>query len=321
MRDTIKAICGTALGALLALGSASLANAKATAYPPFPKARSEAAAIQWILGETDLSLNRVTAISDTAVFALVEGPTLSPGSAELSVKVREEVLNADMVKAVGGRSALMSLKLDCGARRLKLESLEVRAGSNLMGAPKRQRGGDWMAAPAGSYLADVVSAGCDPAYRFPYSAVAVQSAAPRPAAASPAPPAPPKAIAQAPAPAPTPPPAAIPSSAATPTAKTASLRPALNADAPPAAKAAVARGKVQAQVGAYPSPAVARAELAKLSSRFKAQMAGRPKRVEATAAKAPRFYRALVGGFATPAQAESFCQALRAEQRPCLVRR
>ena len=83
MRDTIYAICGTALGALLVLGSAGVANAKATAYPAFPKARSEAAAIQWILGETDLPLNRVTAISDTAVFALVEGPTRSAGAAEL----------------------------------------------------------------------------------------------------------------------------------------------------------------------------------------------------------------------------------------------
>ena len=189
MRNTIDAICGTALGALLLLGSAGLANAKATAYPAFPKARSEAAAIQWILGETDLQLNRVTAISDTAVFALVEGPTRSAGTTELGVKVREEVLNADMVKTVGGRSALMSLKLDCGTRRLKLETLEVRQGSNLMGPPKRQSGGDWMAAPAGSYLADVVSAGCDSTYRFPYSAVAVQSPAPRPAAAAPAPPA------------------------------------------------------------------------------------------------------------------------------------
>ncbi len=315
MRNIIEAICGTAL-ALLALGAADPASAKATAYPPFPKARSEAAAIQWILGETDLQLNRVTAISDTAVFALVEGPTRSASGPELSVKVREEVLNADMVKTVGGRSALMNLKLDCATRRLKLETLEVREGSNLMGPPKRQSGGDWMAAPAGSYLADVVSAGCDPSYRFPYNAVAVQAPAPRPTAAAPAATASKAAVQTTP---PVPHPATT-----TPTAKAASLRPALNAGGPPAAKPAkpaVARGKVQAQVGAYPSQAAARAELAKLSVKFKAQMAGHPKRIELTGTKAPRFYRALVGGFATPAQAESFCQALQAEQRPCLVRR
>ena len=318
MRYIIDTTWRTAFGAALALAAAGSAHAKATAYPAFPKAHSEAAAIQWILGETDLPLNRVTAISDTAIFALVEGPTRSTGSTELSVKVREEVLNADMVKTVGGRSALMSLKLDCAMRRLKLETLEVREGSNLMGAPKRQRGGDWMAAPAGSYLADVVSAGCDSTYRYPYSAVA----APKPVSPPQPPAAPPKPLAQAPAPAA---PAASPPSAVTPTAKGASLRPALGASTPPAAKSVakpvLARGKVQAQVGAYPSPAIARAELAKLGSKFKAQMTGHPRRVEPTAAKAPRFYRALVGGFATPAQAEAFCQVLQAEQRACLVRR
>lgn len=80
-------------------------------------------------------------------------------------------------------------------------------------------------------------------------------------------------------------------------------------------------GSVLVQVGAFASTEGAQAELAKLAVSFKAQFAGRPHRIEPTAPAPPRMYRALVGGFASVSEANSFCAVLRAANRPCLVRR
>jgi hypothetical protein len=299
------AAVGAGLALACATGQASAAG-RATAFPPFPTAKGQAAAIQWLLAETNLPLDKVTAVSDSAVFALVEGPSPAPaGGGLLRVRLREEVLNAATAKVVGGRSALMIMHLDCKPRRLRLEALEVYQGSNLQGTLKRQPGGDWMAPPADSYLSDVMAAGCDPGYRYPFVPIARTAAAPSPAAA--APPATPPAAAAA----------LRPSLGATPPARSAPPPPTPTPTPPVPAMA----GAYQAQVGAFATAALANEELARLSAAFKAQFAGRAGRVEPTAAQPPRMFRALVDGFASLGDVKAFCAALKASGKPCMARR
>jgi len=301
----LKPTTAAAAAALILATAAQAADTRATAFPAFPRSKGAPAAIQWLLNETNLPLDKVTAISDSAIFALVEGPNAPPaGGGPLTVRMREEVLNAETAKTVGGRSALMIMQLDCGPRRLKLDALEVYEGSNLQGAMKRQRGGDWLVAPPDSYLADVIAAGCDPGYRYPYAAVPAAAPA-QTAAAPPSKPPPPK------------PPEPAPSAAA------AALRPSMPPPPPTAAAnppPARVGGAFQAQVGSFNSSEAAWAELAKLAATYRTQMTGHSQAVERSTAT-PRMHRALVGGFASLRDAEAFCTALRADRRPCMARR
>ena len=74
------------------------------------------------------------------------------------------------------------------------------------------------------------------------------------------------------------------------------------------------------QIGAFSSAALAEKGWSDTAHVLPAQMAGKSRKVEATSRDGKTFYRSLVGGFASHAEAVSFCSALRAAGKICIVK-
>lgn len=93
------------------------------------------------------------------------------------------------------------------------------------------------------------------------------------------------------------------------------------AEAPrPAAAAPVASGgSASVQIGAFSSQAIADSEFNKIKAAFAGQTAGKGKRVEPVERNGQTLYRTLVTGF-SKADAQAFCNALKASGRSCLVK-
>ena len=85
---------------------------------------------------------------------------------------------------------------------------------------------------------------------------------------------------------------------------------------PPAAPA----GGVVAQVGSETSAALADKAWTDVSRKVPGQMAGKSRKVETFNKNGTVFYRVLVGGFASRADAAKFCAALKAAGGDCIVR-
>jgi hypothetical protein len=81
----------------------------------------------------------------------------------------------------------------------------------------------------------------------------------------------------------------------------------------------VATGGAAVQIGAFASTAVADAEFRKVAAAFGSYTAGKAKRVEPVERNGSTLYRTAFTGF-TRADAQAFCQALKASGRDCLVR-
>ncbi len=96
---------------------------------------------------------------------------------------------------------------------------------------------------------------------------------------------------------------------------------------PPAAiKPAVAKANAPApgepvvQIGAFSSAALAERGWSDTASLMPGRMAGRTSKVERADLNGKTFYRSFVGGFASRAEAQSFCAALKAAGKSCIVR-
>jgi len=113
-------------------------------------------------------------------------------------------------------------------------------------------------------------------------------------------------------------PAAAPKTAPTKVATAPAAAVAAQAPAAPAPKAATASAQVQ--IGAYSSSTLADDGWSRLARSQPGQMAGKTKRIEEVQVDGRTLYRALVGGFATRADAVEFCTALQARGDSCTVR-
>jgi hypothetical protein len=162
--------------------------------------------------------------------------------------------------------------------------------------------------------------------RGPNFAPAPEMPAPRPAprTAAPPPPAASAALRPAQTEAPEPPPAAIPAATA-PAPRAAPIKP---VRAPPPAAplartatlSAPAAGEPVVQIGAFSSAALARKGWSDTAALMPGRMAGRTAKVEKADRDGKTFYRSYVGGFASKAQADGFCAALKAAGKSCIVR-
>jgi hypothetical protein len=74
------------------------------------------------------------------------------------------------------------------------------------------------------------------------------------------------------------------------------------------------------QISASGSEAGAQADLAAVRRRFGKAVAGRDLRVEKADVRGQTVYRAVVAGFASPAEAQRTCEALKALGQGCFVR-
>jgi hypothetical protein len=104
--------------------------------------------------------------------------------------------------------------------------------------------------------------------------------------------------------------------------KTATPKPALASPAPTqslSAKAGPTGGAI-VQIGAFSSTALADTGYADVSAALSGRMAGKSKHVLAVDKDGKTLFRTWVAGFATRADAVSFCEALKAKNKSCIVK-
>jgi hypothetical protein len=288
------------------------ARAETPAYPPYPAVKTLQAVGQWVQAQTDIPLQTVVGIGKDSIFSVEPGRDRSVAPA-IRVIIRQEAIDPDFTNRLGGRSAVMTVDLDCAGRRVFQRSLELYAGSNRKGAVQHLGAGtDWRAVPAGSYMDAVLASVCQPGYRALYAqgaAPSTQPAAPR-AAVSYAPPAPaappyvparPAGVAVAPLPAPSAP----------------AYAPAPPAARPIPASVAQAAAGARIEIGRYPSANDAIRAADVLAQAYPGTLAGKQRRIEVSTAGGRTEFRSLVEGFDSRAAAESFCRLLQAGGRPC----
>ncbi|HEY2660835.1 MAG TPA: SPOR domain-containing protein [Caulobacteraceae bacterium] len=96
-------------------------------------------------------------------------------------------------------------------------------------------------------------------------------------------------------------------------AKAAKPEPTVHASAPVA-------GQPLVQIGAFSSAALAEKGWSDTAVALPGRMAGKTSKVEKADRDGKTFYRAFVGGFASHADAVSFCAALKAANKQCMVK-
>jgi cell division protein FtsN len=107
---------------------------------------------------------------------------------------------------------------------------------------------------------------------------------------------------------------------AAPKPPSATKPPATPAPAATASATPAASGTVMAQIGAFSSAAIAQQGWNDDAKILPSQMAGKGRKFETTQKDGKTYYRAFVAGFATRAEAQSFCAALAAKSKPCFVK-
>ncbi len=152
----------------------------------------------------------------------------------------------------------------------------------------------------------------------PVTVTPLRAAEPAPAVVRETPAKPAPAVAKAPVAAKPAPVQAAPAVSPAPPPKSA---PAVVAKAPaPAPAVAASGGGAMVQIGAFSSSALAQKGWSDTAHVLPGQMAGKSRKVEMGTRDGKTFYRAFVGGFASHADAVSFCSALKAAGKPCFVK-
>ena len=93
-----------------------------------------------------------------------------------------------------------------------------------------------------------------------------------------------------------------------------------SADAPAATGVEAGPAKAVVQIGAFSSTALADKGYADVSAALPDQMAGKAKHVQPLDKDGTTLYRTWLSGFATRADAQAFCEALKAKGKTCLVK-
>ncbi|MBO1325398.1 SPOR domain-containing protein [Acetobacter sp. TBRC 12305] len=104
-----------------------------------------------------------------------------------------------------------------------------------------------------------------------------------------------------------------------PAASAGNAKPAAEESAPASALPPSTGGAFQAQLAALPSEADARKEWARLKARYPTLFADRTPAIVRTEQNNAQFYRLRVSGFATSADARTFCASVRERGLACLV--
>jgi hypothetical protein len=276
-------------------GSGQALAQNAPAYPPYPAVRNVETVRQWVATQTDVAPVTVVGIGQDSLFSVEPGRDRAVAAPFIRVSIRQEAIDPDFTRRLGGRSAVMLVDLDCSGRRVFQRALALYAGSNRKGTVRQLGAGtEWRAVPRGSYMDAVVSAVCDPGYRplYPANPQVAANAPPRAPAAP--------VYAQTPAPAP-------------------AYAPARAAPAQPvrqeASTSATAFNRVE--YGRFGSATAALQAAQALDQAFPDAMAGKQRRVELSTSGGRTEFRGLVEGFSGPAEVEAFCRRLQAGGRTC----
>jgi len=306
----------------LACGPAA-AQSSVDAPPNFPESLDRDVLLGWLKRETDIPPESVVAVSPSALTSLMSTRVMMkpPG---FSVALRAEALSPEVFNREGALSWNTAIDVDCARRRVRQGPTMGYASRNLLytGKPVRPADADWIAPPTGSTLDGVWRAVCDKTFQRPLVGPAPSGVKPPVVAAQVAPPITPPLK----APPPKAPPAAAPPAKPVPP-QAAPLRPSVSprpvpppvaADAEPSRPATLS--SVAAQLSASSTEAAANQSLAAARSRYAEQMQNRTTRVARAMVGGKVYFRALVQGFTSTADAQGFCRSLNVTGQACFVR-
>jgi hypothetical protein len=311
--------------ALVALMVSLAAPAVARDAGDYPAADDPKTLAAWLGDRTNIKPSAVVTITSGFVVALV-GKTmpLSPDG-PVRVTLREEVIAPAFIDAVGGRSSLMSLEIQCDERRLRMDERHVYAGPNLSGATEFvEPSTEWLRIPEESIMDDVARAACEANYPWPLrdlappaAVLAAQTAPPPQIAIAPPSPAPEAPVQPAVEPVPAPPETAPEPPAAAPETPTQTPpAPAVeHAEAPPPPGVRYA-----IQIGAYRDEARAQAAWKALSTERPVLTQGHDFGVRPIRVKGKDLLRGLVLNFQSPEEGAAFCSALAGTGYGCILR-
>lgn len=280
---------------MLAAGWLMAGGTAAAAAPVFPTSLQREPVLAWLKQQTNITPDRVLAVTPQGVMAIVSSTPPSKGHGP-RVVLRTEVLNMETYTRTTALSWQVSVVSDCTTGRVQNGETTGYAQRNLAGPGRSLRPAeiDWRMPEKGSGMEAAWLAACDPNFKGPFGNAlnVAQAGGPAPVAEA-APP---------PTKAPTVPAKAPPVAA-----------PAKAAAVPSPARAT---SGLVAQVGSSISEADAKGLLTKLGP----AAAGHPTRLEKAEVDGKTWYRAVVGGFAGPGDAAKFCATLKSAGRACFVR-
>ena len=257
--------------------------------------------IRRMVAWTGLPARQIVGFGDGVAVAVVSGAGNGARTGVIKdLSLRAEVVDDDTAATLGWRSMRSTVDIDCDHGRDLVRSMEVFAAHDLKGpssSPKLP--GGWGQPDRLAYLGGVITALCKG------GSVAVDTSPPTRAAA-------PAHQARSKPTSPARPPAALTSNTAPVISPPAAAKP---APTPPLARRPA--GGPVVQIAAGGSEAGARQALASLQA---PGLAGLTRSVQIAAKDGKPLYRAVIGGFASRAEAASFCAALQKAGHACLVR-
>lgn len=296
--------------ALLAafLAASAPALAQDVSYPP-SRALGDIAA--WLQRDTPILPSQVVDVSPSAVTAVTAAqPTGQPRG--FLANIVSEAVDPQILSHEDVASWSIPVEVDCDRRIVRLGIMTGFHTRDLRTDPRTVRDADetWVNPVPSAPLGAVTRALCDREFRRPFEGrlkVAAAKLAPRKAvsASASAPPAP---------------------AADTPLAPAlrSTLAPASPTAAKPkatAAAAAPAAGGAAVQIGASPDAKDAQGLLARLKTKFAADVGDHATEVVTAEVDGKTVHRALITGFASAAEASSLCEKLKAGGQACFVRR
>lgn len=241
--------------------------------------------IDTFVSRTGLPRTWVVSVKPDIVVAIRDRDGLVARTPGEKVRLQGDVVDDEAAQRLGYRSMRSLVEINCETRRDRVVEMEVFSEHNLKGAgQKRALPGGWVQPSEDAYMADVVRAICRAA----------------PQRSDPPPP-------------PEPSPAVLkPAIVATPPKPTP--RPAPQSIAPPVTPT---RGNLAVQVGALDTATAAHRTLSGLAGLIAAPLATQ---VQPARIGERTFYRALVAGFRSRAEANTFCAAVTRQGGSCFIR-
>ncbi|MDP3855431.1 SPOR domain-containing protein [Phenylobacterium sp.] len=273
---------------------------------------------------------QVVSVKRDLVVAITSRGSTKGGVLFEGVALRGEAVNSEAARNLGYRSMRMSVNVDCGRRRDLVLRMTIFPEANGKGEPiLRQTPGGWIQPSPGAFLSDVIASICNnaPGPSTPSPEPSARPASPPPKAVKVTPVAAPAPPVHEPAPEPEPEPVLVRADSET-IATGIARRPRLPL-APPSQPLPVSPPPPVLRPATAPPPGGVVAQIVAVSTVRQAQDAlekiGRlpaplGKTVQEAKVDGRTFYRALVTGFASRADAKLFCEVVVSYGGVCFVR-
>ena len=143
----------------------------------FPSSAGETDVLRWVGSRTSINRAAILAIDPRAVIALERETAAADRPGVVSAEIREELIGTDVAGRAEARSVLISLELDCGARRFRILGRTLFTLPDLQGTARNEAGNQaWTAVDERAPIGKAWRAGCDTSFAFPYAGPRLQPA-------------------------------------------------------------------------------------------------------------------------------------------------